>query len=86
MRLGHVCLDCSQSLAKQGVLKSALTCNLKFGEHCVLDKKTNVKFGNFITAQKVFLIVVLLRLHRLEAIDTLSLLLMIHLGVVGYTL
>jgi len=26
-------------------LESSLTCNLKFGERCVLDKKTKVKFG-----------------------------------------
>ena len=25
-------------------MKSALTCNLKLGERCVLDNKTNVKF------------------------------------------
>ena len=25
-----------------------MTCNLKFGEHCVLDKKTKVKFGTVI--------------------------------------
>ena len=45
MRLGHVCLDSSQALAKQGVLEGTLMCNLKFDKHCVLDKKTKVKFG-----------------------------------------
>jgi len=45
MRLGHVGLDSLQALAKQGVLEGALTCNLEFGEHYVLDKKTKVKYG-----------------------------------------
>ena len=31
-----------------GVLESVLTCNLKFGERCVLDKKTKVKFDTVI--------------------------------------
>jgi len=29
-------------------LKSALTCNLRFDEHCVMDQKTKVKFGTVI--------------------------------------
>ena len=34
-----------QALAKKRLLEDTLTCNLKFGERCVLDKKTKVKFG-----------------------------------------
>ena len=48
MCLGHVDLDSLQVLAKQDLLKGALTCNLEFGERCVLDKKTKVKFGTVI--------------------------------------
>jgi len=44
MRLGHIGLDSLQALTKQGLLEGALTCNLKFDERCVLDKKMNVKF------------------------------------------
>jgi len=45
MRLEHIGLDSLQALANQGVLKDTLTCNLEFGEHCVLYKKIKVKFG-----------------------------------------
>jgi len=48
MSLGHVGLDSLQSLVKKRLLKGALTCNLKFGEHCVLNKKTKLKFGTII--------------------------------------
>jgi len=44
LRMGHVGLDSLQALATQGLLKSALTCNLEFYEHYVLDKKIKVKF------------------------------------------
>jgi len=47
-RLGHIGLDFFQTLARQGLLEGVLTCNLEFGERCVLDKKTKVKFGTFI--------------------------------------
>jgi len=32
----------------EGLLEGVLTCNLKFGEHCILDKKMKVKFGTII--------------------------------------
>ena len=38
MRLGHISLDSLRALAKQEVLEGELTCNLEFGECCVLDK------------------------------------------------
>jgi len=49
-RLRHIRLDQAgeksmQALAKQGLLKGAKTYKLKFCEHSVLGKKTNVKFG-----------------------------------------
>ena len=44
MRREHVDLDFLRALAKQELLEGKLICNLKFGEHCVLDKKTKVKF------------------------------------------
>ena len=65
--------------------------NLGFGERCVLDKKMNVKFGITTHRSKGLLdcihvdFWVLKRSHRLEAIRTLSLLLMIYLGIVGCT-
>ena len=46
MRLRHVGFNSLQ--AKQGLLDCALTCNLEFGKHCVLNKKTMVKFGTVI--------------------------------------
>ena len=45
MRLIHVGMDSLQVLAKQGLLEGATTYNLEFGECCVLDKETKVKFG-----------------------------------------
>jgi len=48
MRLRHVGIDSLQALAKQGLLKDTTICNLKFGEHCVLDMKTKVKFDTTI--------------------------------------
>ena len=72
MRLIHVGMDSLQVLAKQGLLEGATICNLKFGEHFVLDKETKVKFVTAITTREVFLImfilifVVLSRLHGLE--------------------
>jgi len=34
-----------QALAKQGLLQGLKTCKLEFYEHCVISKKTKVKFG-----------------------------------------
>ena len=45
MRLGHTGEKSLQTLAKQGILKGARTCKLKFCEHCVIRKKTTVRFG-----------------------------------------
>ena len=33
-----------QALARQGLLKGAETCKMDFCEHCIIGKKTNVKF------------------------------------------
>ena len=41
-----------QALIKQSLLKGANTCKLKFCEHCVLGKKTKVKFGTAIHRTK----------------------------------
>jgi len=41
-----------QALSKQGLMKSAKTCKLKFCEHCVFGKKTKVKFGTAIHRTK----------------------------------
>ena len=48
MRLGHTGEKYLQDLAKQGLLKGAKTCKLEFCEHCIIGKKTNVKFGTAI--------------------------------------
>jgi len=45
MRLGHIGEKSLQALAKQDRLKGARTSKLKFCEHCVIGKKTKVKFG-----------------------------------------
>jgi len=90
MRPGHVDLDSLQALAKRGVLEGALTCNLEFGEPCVLDKKRK-NLAPLLTARNIFLIMftlifgVLPRLYRLAAIGALSFLLMIYLDIMGYT-
>jgi len=34
-----------QALAKQGLLKGVRTCKLTFCEHCIIKKKTKVKFS-----------------------------------------
>ena len=44
-RLGHTGEKSLQAFARQGLLKDAGTCKLKFCEHCVIGKKTKVKFG-----------------------------------------
>ena len=45
MRLGHTGEKSLQALARQGLLKGAGTCKVEFCEHCVIRKKTKVKFG-----------------------------------------
>jgi len=45
MRLSHAGEEPMQALVKQGLLKGTKTCKLKFFKHCVLGKKTKVKFG-----------------------------------------
>ena len=52
MRLGHTGEKSMQVLAKQGLLKGAKTCKLKFCQHCVLGKKTKLKFGTAIHRTK----------------------------------
>ena len=90
MRLGHIEEKSLQALAKKESLEGAFTYNMKSGRHNVLDKKAKVKFGTSTHCSKIFLIVFTLvfgdlsRLHRLEIIGTLSLLLIIYLGIVGY--
>ena len=70
-------------------MEGASTCNMELGEHDVLDKK-KVKFSTTTHHSEGLLDYVhvsiwdLLRLHRLEFIGTLSLLLIIYLGIVGY--
>jgi len=44
MRLGHTGEKSLQALAKKGLLKGTRTCKLEFCEHCVIGKKTKVKF------------------------------------------
>ena len=76
-----------QAPAKKGSLESAATCELE-GEHSVLDKK--VKFSTSIHRNEGLLECVhvsvwdLLRRHRLEVTGTLSLSLIVYLGIVGY--
>ena len=55
MRLGHTSEKSMQSLAKEGLLKSAKTCKLKFCKHCILSKKVKVKFDNAIHRTKEIL-------------------------------
>ena len=48
MRPRHVGMDSLQALVKQRLLEGSTTCNLKFGEHCFLNKETKVKFDTAI--------------------------------------
>ncbi|KAG8502566.1 hypothetical protein CXB51_001088 [Gossypium anomalum] len=48
MKLGHTSEKSLKILAKQGLLKGAKACKLKFCEHCVLGKQKRVKFGTAI--------------------------------------
>ena len=52
MRLCHAGEKSMQALVKQALLKGAKTCKLAFCEHCVLGKKTKVKFGTTIHRTK----------------------------------
>ena len=45
MRLKHGGKKSLQAPAKKGSLEGAYTCNIEFGGHSVLDKKTKVKFS-----------------------------------------
>jgi len=45
MRLGHAGEKSMQTLVKKGLLKGAETCKLDLCEHCIIGKKTKVKFG-----------------------------------------
>ena len=89
MRVGHRGEKSLQAPAKKGSLEGASTCNMKLGKYNVLNKK-KVKFS--ITTHQseglldVFTLVFgdMLRLYCLEIIGTLSLLLIIYLGIVGY--
>jgi len=46
MRLGHIGEKYLQVFAKQGLLKGASACKLKFCEHCIIGKKTKEGFRN----------------------------------------
>ncbi|KAK9215025.1 hypothetical protein WN944_007028 [Citrus x changshan-huyou] len=45
VRLGHAGEKSLQTLMRHGFLKGTKTCKLNFCEHCVVGKKTRVKFG-----------------------------------------
>ncbi|KAH9782763.1 retrovirus-related pol polyprotein from transposon TNT 1-94-like protein [Citrus sinensis] len=45
VRLGHAGEKSLQTLMRHGLLKGSKTCKLNFCEHCVVGKKTRVKFG-----------------------------------------
>ncbi|KAH9662850.1 hypothetical protein KPL70_019489 [Citrus sinensis] len=45
VRLGHAREKSLQTLMRHGLLKGTKTCKLNFCEHCVVGKKTRVKFG-----------------------------------------
>jgi len=45
MRLRHTGEKSLQDLAKQGLLQGAKTCKLEFCKHCIMGKKTMMKFG-----------------------------------------
>ena len=57
MRLKNTCEKSMQALAKEGLFKGVKTCKLKFCEHCVINKKTKVKFGITIHCNGGFLII-----------------------------
>jgi len=45
MRLEHIGEKSLQALTEQGLLKGVRACKLDFCEHCIIRKKTKVKFG-----------------------------------------
>ncbi|XP_020243484.1 uncharacterized protein LOC109821732 [Asparagus officinalis] len=47
-RLGHIGKKSLQTLCKHGLLKEAKSGKVEFYKHCVLGKKTKVKFGTTI--------------------------------------
>jgi len=47
MRLGHTS-EKEFASSKKGLLKGSKTYKLEFCEHCIIDKKTKVKFGTAI--------------------------------------
>ena len=55
MRLGHTDERSLQALAKKNLLQGAKTCKLKFCEHCVIGKKTKMKFDTAIHCTEVIL-------------------------------
>ena len=88
MKVGHGGEKSLRAPVKKGSLEGTATCNLE-GKHSVLDKK-KVKFSTSTHRSEGLLDCVHvsfwgpLRLHRLEVTGTLSLLLIIYLGIVGY--
>ena len=46
--MGHTCEKSLQALCKKWLLKGAKSGKIEFCEHCVLGKKTKVKFGTAI--------------------------------------
>jgi len=90
-RLGHVGLDSLQVMTTQELLDDVLICNLESYEHCVLSKKTKVKFDTVVHRTKSLLDLVHMNIwgmtktvsldgHRyfVSFIDD-------SLGIIGYT-
>jgi len=80
------------SVGKARTIGRCMTCNLKFDECFALNMKTKYKFGTTTHRSEGLLDCVHVgvwgptKTASLKAIDTLSLLLIIYLGLVGYTL
>jgi len=91
MRLGHTREKSLQALAKQILLNGVKTCKLEFYEHCVIGKKTKVKFGTAVYHAEGILDYVhrdvwgLPRWHHLKVCIILYHSLMISLAIVGCT-
>jgi len=91
MRLRQVGLVSLEAFAKQGLLEGASTCKLEINGHGILEKKTKVKFSTGTHHSHGLLDNVHVDVWGLTktashgAIGTLSLVLMIYLGVVGST-
>ena len=89
MRVRHGDEKFLQAPAKKGSLEGASTCNSKLGDHDVLNKK-KVKFSTTTHHSEGLLDAFTLvfgdlpKLYHLEVIGTLSLLLIIYLGIIGY--